>query len=52
SVAGVYQPQNGLLAEVPGSGGTSPLDAPAETRAAEAEIADGWFRTIAAEMFG
>ena len=52
SVAGVYQPQNGLLAEVPGSGGTSPLDAPAETRAAEAEIANGWFRTIAAEVFG
>src|SRR5437868_9472546 len=52
SVAGVYQPQNGLLAEVPGSGGTSPFDAPAETRAAEAEIANGWFRTIAAEAFG
>jgi len=52
SVAGVYQPHNGQLAEVPGSGGTSPLDAPAATRAAEAEIANGWFRTITAEVFG
>jgi len=52
SVAGVYQPQDGQLVEVPGSGGTSPLDAPPATRAAEAEIADGWFRTITAEAFG
>src|SRR5207248_6354811 len=36
SVAGVYQPANGQLAEIPGSGGTSPLDAPVELRAAEA----------------
>ena len=52
SVAGVYQPQDGQLVEIPGSGGTSPLDAPAATRAAEAEIANGWFRTITAEAFG
>ena len=52
SVAGVYQSQDGQLVEIPGSGGTSPLDAPATTRAAEAEIANGWFRTITAEAFG
>jgi NADPH-dependent 2,4-dienoyl-CoA reductase/sulfur reductase-like enzyme len=52
SVAGVYQPANGQLVEVAGSGGVSPLDAPAATRAAEAKIADGWFRTITAEAFG
>jgi NADPH-dependent 2,4-dienoyl-CoA reductase/sulfur reductase-like enzyme len=52
SVAGVYQPQDGQLVEIPGSGGTSPLDALAATRAAEAEIASGWFRTITAEAFG
>lgn len=52
SVAAVYQPANGQLAEVPGSAGTSPLDAPAPIRAAEASIADGWFRTITAEVFG
>ena len=52
SVAGVYQPANGQLVEVAGAGGVSPLDAPAATRAAEASIADGWFRTITAEAFG
>jgi sulfide dehydrogenase [flavocytochrome c] flavoprotein chain len=52
SVAGVYQPANGQLVEVAGAGGTSPLDAPPSVRAAEAKIADGWFRTITAEAFG
>ena len=52
SVAGVYQPANGQIVEVAGAGGVSPLDAPAATRAAEANIADGWFRTITAEAFG
>jgi sulfide dehydrogenase [flavocytochrome c] flavoprotein subunit len=52
SVAGVYQPANGQLVEVAGAGGVSPLDAPASVRAAEASIADGWFRTITAEAFG
>jgi len=52
SVAGVYQPANGQLVEIAGSGGTSPLDAPASLRATEASIADGWFRTITAEVFG
>ncbi len=52
SVAGVYQPANGQLVEIAGSGGTSPLDAPASLRATEANIADGWFRTITAEVFG
>jgi len=52
SVAAVYQPANGQLAEVEGAGGVSPLDAPQTTRAAEAHYADGWFRTITAEVFG
>jgi sulfide dehydrogenase [flavocytochrome c] flavoprotein chain len=52
SVAGVYQPANGQLVEVAGSAGVSPLDAPAALRAAEATIADGWFRTLTAEVFG
>jgi hypothetical protein len=52
SVAGVYQAANGQLVEVPGSGGVSPLDAPPSTRAAEANIANGWFRTLTAEAFG
>jgi len=52
SVAGVYAPAGGQLAEVPGSGGVSPTDAPRATRAAEAVLAEAWFRTIAAEVFG
>jgi NADPH-dependent 2,4-dienoyl-CoA reductase/sulfur reductase-like enzyme len=52
SVAGVYHPANGLLADIEGAGGTSPLDAPPETRALEATYAEDWFRTITADVFG
>jgi hypothetical protein len=51
-VAGVYRPKNGLLADVEGAGGTSPIDAPPETRATEAEYAAAWFKTITSEAFG
>jgi len=53
SVAGVYQPSaSGQLAEVPGAGGVSPTGAPRATRAAEALLAEAWFRTITDETFG
>jgi sulfide dehydrogenase [flavocytochrome c] flavoprotein chain len=52
SVAGVYQPTNGQLADVPGAGGVSPSEAPRATRAAEAVLAEAWFRTITTEVFG
>lgn len=52
SIAGVYAPANGLLADVPGSGGTSPLDAAPEVRALEAVYAHDWFGTVTAEVFG
>jgi NADPH-dependent 2,4-dienoyl-CoA reductase/sulfur reductase-like enzyme len=52
SVAGVYRPAGGVLAEVPGAGGVSPLTAPRETRRTEARYAEAWFRTITAETFG
>ena len=52
SVAGVYAPSNGQLADVPGAGGVSPTDAPRTTRTAEATLAEAWFRTITAEVFG
>jgi sulfide dehydrogenase [flavocytochrome c] flavoprotein subunit len=52
SVAGVYQPSGGQLADVPGSGGVSPSEAPRATRAVEAVLAEAWFRTITAEVFG
>jgi sulfide dehydrogenase [flavocytochrome c] flavoprotein chain len=52
SVAGVYAPKNGLLADVEGAGGVSPADAPREFRAREADYAQSWFATITAEVFG
>ncbi len=52
SVAGVYQPAGGQLAEVPGSGGVSPAGASRDTRVTEAVLAEAWFRTITAEVFG
>ncbi|WP_084673792.1 NAD(P)/FAD-dependent oxidoreductase [Methylobacterium sp. WSM2598] len=52
SVAGVYHPANGVLADVEGAGGTSPLDAPAAVRAEEAAEAAAWYRTITGEVFG
>jgi sulfide dehydrogenase [flavocytochrome c] flavoprotein subunit len=52
TVAGVYQPVNGVLTEVQGSGGVSPIDAPRSARAEEALYAAGWFNTITGEVFG
>jgi sulfide dehydrogenase [flavocytochrome c] flavoprotein chain len=52
SVAGVYRPVNGVLTEIAGSGGVSPVDAPRATRSLEAVFADGWFKTITSEVFG
>jgi sulfide dehydrogenase [flavocytochrome c] flavoprotein subunit len=52
SIAGVYRPANGQLAEVPGSGGISQVDAPRSTRSLEATFANDWFRTITTEVFG
>ena len=52
SVAGVYRPADGQLKDVEGSGGVSPINAPASTRAAEATFANGWFSTITQEVFG
>jgi sulfide dehydrogenase [flavocytochrome c] flavoprotein subunit len=52
SVAGVYHPAGGQLAEIEGSGGTSPLGASAEQRALEAKYAEAWFKTISNETFG
>jgi NADPH-dependent 2,4-dienoyl-CoA reductase/sulfur reductase-like enzyme len=52
SVAGVYRPAKGLLADIPGAGGTSPANAPPDFRSREAQYAGDWFRTITTEVFG
>ena len=52
SIAGVYHPAGGQLADVEGAGGVSPTDAPPDFRALEATYAAAWYRTITAETFG
>lgn len=52
SVAGVYHPAGGVIAEVKGSGGVSRLDATPDVRAAEALYAGSWFNTVTREVFG
>ena len=52
SIAGVYRPDKGQLTDIPGAGGTSPLEAVGGLRGQEALYASSWFRTIAAETFG
>jgi NADPH-dependent 2,4-dienoyl-CoA reductase/sulfur reductase-like enzyme len=52
SVAGVYRPKDGVLVDVENSGGVSPVDAPRAFREQEAVFANGWFKTLTAEVFG
>src|SRR5262245_22690264 len=52
SVAGVYLPKDGVLVDVAGAGGVSPVDAPRAFRQQEATFANGWFRTLTTEVFG
>jgi NADPH-dependent 2,4-dienoyl-CoA reductase/sulfur reductase-like enzyme len=52
TVAGVYKPADGVLADIQGAGGVSPIDAPQAQRALEAQFAEGWFKTITNEVFG
>jgi sulfide dehydrogenase [flavocytochrome c] flavoprotein chain len=51
SLAGIYQPKNDIFAEAEG-GATSPVDAPREVRAREADEAEKWYKTLTADTFG
>ena len=51
-MAGVYRPEKDLFVDIDGAGGVSPLEAPATTRAMEAQLAHGWYKTITRETFG
>ncbi|MGJ4943717.1 FCSD flavin-binding domain-containing protein [Bradyrhizobium sp. HKCCYLS1011] len=51
SLAGVYQPKGDIFAEVEG-GRTSPVDAPREMRAKEAQDAEAWFKSLTGDIFG
>src|SRR5712671_435744 len=50
SQMGIYQPKGDQFAEIEVS--ASPVDAPREIRAHEAEAADNWFKTITVDTFG
>lgn len=52
SIAGVFHPVGGVLADVEGAGGVSPLDAPEEVRGQEAAYAEAWFGSITRATFG
>jgi NADPH-dependent 2,4-dienoyl-CoA reductase/sulfur reductase-like enzyme len=52
TVVGVYSPQGGQLLEVPGAGGTSPVDGDRTLRAQEARYAQGWFAATTHEIWG
>jgi sulfide dehydrogenase [flavocytochrome c] flavoprotein subunit len=51
SLAGIYQPKDDIFAEIEAAG-TSPVDAPRERRAREADDAQQWFKTITVDTFG
>jgi sulfide dehydrogenase [flavocytochrome c] flavoprotein chain len=51
SLAGVYRPKDDIFAEVEGDA-TSPVDAPRELRAKEADDAQTWYKTLTADAFG
>jgi sulfide dehydrogenase [flavocytochrome c] flavoprotein chain len=52
SIAAVYRVVDDKIITADGSSGVSPLDAPAETRALEAEYAKSWYANITADAFG
>jgi NADPH-dependent 2,4-dienoyl-CoA reductase/sulfur reductase-like enzyme len=52
SIAGVYRPDKGVLTDIPGAGGTSPLDVVGGYRGQEALYASSWFKTITTEVYG
>jgi NADPH-dependent 2,4-dienoyl-CoA reductase/sulfur reductase-like enzyme len=52
SIAAVYRVVNDQIVTVEGSSGVSPLHAPVEIRAQEAEYAKSWYANITADTFG
>ncbi len=52
SVAGVYKlGEDGKIAEVPGSGGVTPMDAPDWAHKREVEYAHSWYKNIIGDSF-
>lgn len=51
SIAAAYRAIDDAIVTIPGSDGTSPLDAPVATRRLEAEYARSWYANITADTF-
>jgi sulfide dehydrogenase [flavocytochrome c] flavoprotein subunit len=52
AIFGAFRPgDSGLIVDVPGTVGTSPLGASAQDRALEARYAESWYSNITAEIF-
>lgn len=51
SITGVYRVVDDAIQTIPGTDGSSALDAPDETRAQEAEYARSWYANITADTF-
>ena len=51
SITGAYRVVDDTIQTIPGTDGISPLDAPDETRAREAEYARSWYANITADTF-
>lgn len=52
SQAGIYRVREGVIVELEGAGGLSPLDASRTVRALEAEYAAGWYHAICQDTWG
>ncbi|MBX9635489.1 MAG: FCSD flavin-binding domain-containing protein, partial [Magnetospirillum sp.] len=52
SITGVYDGGSGEIAMVKNSGGASPINAGLAYRRREAELAEGWYRSICADSWG
>ena len=52
SIAGVYRADSAAWRPVPGSGGTSPMEAGLPFRQREANYARSWFAVVTDEVFG
>ena len=51
SITGAYRAVDEAITTIPGTDGISPLEAPAETRALEAEYARSWYVNITTDTF-
>jgi NADPH-dependent 2,4-dienoyl-CoA reductase/sulfur reductase-like enzyme len=52
SQRGSYRPVDGIYNEVDDTAKTSPVDAPQDVRAREADEAESWFKSLTGEVFG